>query len=358
MQYHAIIMKKAHQFINELLTRPHDFGDHIRQYPGSISMSIAYGYEVASHNDHFVKMAEQSVEMLNGTIFPGAAAINALPILQYLPDWLPGMGFKYYARRCKKLTIEMKNAPFQFVEDRMESGFLTTCVATELISQLSDRHGRMSIKIEEVVKDICMITYAARAETTASAIQTGFLAMVLYPEVRRKAQSEIDAVIGNSRLPSFDDRKFLPYVDAFVWEILRWHPVTPLSLARAVYEDDIYEGSFIPKGATLLVNTWGIHHDEETYPEPSMFKPERFLEADGSLSDKYPIPVFGTGRRVCPGRHVADAAIWAAIALILAVFDVKKAKDKVGNDIDVPEVYNDGLTSQPSVIPVQRHTTQ
>lgn len=53
--------------------------------------------------------------------------------------------------------------------------------------------------------------------------------MVLYPEVQRKAQQELDAVVGNDRLPTFEDRDRLPYICALVSEVYRWMPVVPLS---------------------------------------------------------------------------------------------------------------------------------
>ena len=59
--------------------------------------------------------------------------------------------------------------------------------------------------------------------------------MTLYPEVQRKAQTEIDQVIGNSRLPDFSDQDALPYAQAILKEVLRWHPVTPLGLFLLVY---------------------------------------------------------------------------------------------------------------------------
>ena len=52
--------------------------------------------------------------------------------------------------------------------------------------------------------------------------------MTMYPEVQRKAQAEIDQIVGNSRLPDFSDEAALPYVQAVLKEALRWHPVTPL----------------------------------------------------------------------------------------------------------------------------------
>jgi cytochrome P450 len=62
-------------------------------------------------------------------------------------------------------------------------------------------------------------------------METFILAMTQYPEVQRKAQAEIDRVVGNSRLPDYSDQDKLPYVDAVLKEVLRWHPVAPLGIS-------------------------------------------------------------------------------------------------------------------------------
>ena len=98
--------------------------------------------------------------------------------------------------------------------------------------------------------------------------------MILHPEVVQKAQAEIDEVVGQDRLPSFADRERLPYINALVLEVMRWHSVTPTSniLARLilsiwlidvspgiphrVMEDNIHEGYLIPKGALIIPNVW------------------------------------------------------------------------------------------------------
>ena len=85
------------------------------------------------------------------------------------------------------------------------------------------------------------------------------LAMMLYPEVQKKAQEEIDRVVGSSRLPTLADRASLPYVDALYREVLRWHPGAPLSFAHVTLKDDVYKGFHIPKGiysrACTVVNS-------------------------------------------------------------------------------------------------------
>ena len=82
------------------------------------------------------------------------------------------------------------------------------------------------------------------------------LAMALYPEVQRKAQEELDAALGGSRLPEFEDRGNLPYVVAVCKETLRWHPLLTVAFPHATAQDDIVEGYFIPKGTIVFGNAW------------------------------------------------------------------------------------------------------
>ena len=76
--------------------------------------------------------------------------------------------------------------------------------------------------------------------------------MSLYPDIQRKAQEELDRVVGPNRLPNFDDREKLIYIRAVTMECMRWMPVTPVGVPHTVIEDDEYKGFAIPKGATVI----------------------------------------------------------------------------------------------------------
>lgn len=80
--------------------------------------------------------------------------------------------------------------------------------------------------------------------------------MTNWPEVQSKAQEEIDIVVGTNRLPTFDDRKRLPYVEAVMKETFRWRVVTPLSLPHSTTTDDTFGGCPIAKGAIIIPNVW------------------------------------------------------------------------------------------------------
>jgi cytochrome P450 len=163
-----------------------------------------------------------------------------------------------------------------------------------------------------------------------------FLVLVLFPQVQRRAQAELDAAVGRDRLPTFDDRPRLPYIEAFCKELMRWQMVTPIGLPHSSNKDDVYRGFFVPKGSIIVANAWAILHDPEIYPDPEEFKPERFLNKDGSVRDDPTLSLaFGIGKRLCPGRHFVDAAIFVVTSSVLSVFNVTKAKDENGNEIPV-----------------------
>ena len=79
-----------------------------------------------------------------------------------------------------------------------------------------------------------------------------------------------------------------------------------------------------------------VLHDPETYPDPEEFKPERFLNEDGTVRDDPALSlVFGAGRRICPGRHFVDATLFIVVTSALSAFSVTKARDENGNEIPV-----------------------
>jgi Cytochrome P450 len=85
-----------------------------------------------------------------------------------------------------------------------------------------------------------------------------------------------------------------------------------------------------------------ITRDPDVYPEPEAFKPERFLNPDGTLRDDVtPTSVFGFGKRVCPGRHFVDATLFIVAATVFSVFRIERRHDTEGVPFDY--TYSGGL---------------
>ncbi|KAK7049443.1 hypothetical protein VNI00_006049 [Paramarasmius palmivorus] len=168
--------------------------------------------------------------------------------------------------------------------------------------------------------------------------------MATHPHVQKKAQEHIDDLLGDNCLPTLRDRPKLHYIEATMRECFRWRPVGPLAFPHSTLADDVVNGYFIPKGTAVFGNVWAMTRDTTVYPDPENFDPKRFLTEDGSCNNDNMFFTFGFGRRICPGRYFAADAIWIAIACILAVFDISKAKDEAGNDIELDNVeYTEGI---------------
>ena len=93
---------------------------------------------------------------------------------------------------------------------------------------------------------------------THATMEVLFLAAAMHPDKQKAAQEELDAVVGHGRLPDFSDYDHLPYVQAFVKELMRWHVVAPLGLPHATMEDDEYNGFFIPARTIVNANIWYV----------------------------------------------------------------------------------------------------
>lgn len=177
------------------------------------------------------------------------------------------------------------------------------------------------------------VLHEGGSETSASTLEAFIQAMVLYPEAQRKAREELDRVCPDS-LPTTKDEPQLPYLRACVKEILRWFPVVALGAPHQAVREDEYMGYKIPKGATIILNTWTINYDAERYRNPRVFDPTRFLgdhttaaesaaSSDVSKRDHF---TFGASRRICPGMHLAERTLLLSITRLVWGFDFSKAK--------------------------------
>ncbi|KAI6101323.1 cytochrome P450 [Pisolithus sp. B1] len=225
-----------------------------------------------------------------------SALLGAFSFLAHIPSWMPGGHWKKRANDCRKLVKSVLDDPVQYVRDSM-------C----LPATTNSKGFRHCEKIHErVTKEVAATAFMAGSETTTSALLFFLLAMVLHPDVQRKAQEEIDRVVDTDRLPNFGDRPNLPYVEAVLSEATRWIPVSAL-------------------GVVIIPNVWAMAQDP-------VFNPDRYGR---KLEDVALSPAFGFGRRVCPGNHLAEQSLWAVIVSMLATMHIGKATDTSGTEIEI-----------------------
>ncbi|KAH7929834.1 cytochrome P450 [Leucogyrophana mollusca] len=343
-RYQDLYLQQARILLLNIFQVPTQYVAHIQGFTASIIMGLTYGYDTAPRDDPIVRSAEELVALLAEALSPERAALfTALPFLERLPPWFPGAGFKRKALHARKLLNQVKNVPFDFAKRKHAEGAVAPSMVSDLLRQI-DGQEDMS-RQEKAISDTAATVFLAGFETSSSTLHSFILAMLLYPEVQARAQAEIDAVVDSASLPNFGDRPSLPYVDAVLREALRWHPTVPLGIPHATSSDDVYEGHFIPKGSLVIANVWAMGRDEGRYTDVDDFVPERHFTPDGRLVPE-PIssnPIFGYGRRICPGRFASEGLLWAAMVSILATFRISKAIDSEGREIDIDAKFTTGI---------------
>ncbi|KAJ7626977.1 cytochrome P450 [Roridomyces roridus] len=318
--YVSLIEAENQKLMKRLLLNPSSkaIDGYLRKLTGAIILRITYGIEVQEQDDPFVSLIEKANDNFNVATSPGAFLVDVFPALLYIPELLAP--FKRTARAWARDTQRMVEEPYGFVRRQMAAG----SAPVSFVSSLLEDEEKMSPEDVRDVKYTAASLYGGGADTTAASLYAFFLAMVRSPEVQRRGQAEIDALLHGARLPRVADRNQLPYVSAMVTELLRWHSVAPLGVPHAAMEDAVVDGYLIPKGTIIIGNLWSMMNNPEVYPQPATFDPTRYL-----TSPPQPDPrsaCFGFGRRVCPGRELAEASLFMCVAMTLSVFDILPAE--------------------------------
>ncbi|KAH9937831.1 CyP450 monooxygenase [Epithele typhae] len=344
-RYYQLLENQAYTMLKKIMDDPACYSEHIHHTLGLIISQATYGID----DDEHLGLLEEGHEIFIKAFVPGKYLAESLPFLQYVPDWFPGAQFKRDAKTWKARFNAIKREPFDAAMKAMNQGGVGDLSIAAAMIEGQDPSA-VSPEDKELAEMVCSAVYLGGAETTLTTLRVFILLMATHPQAQARAQAELDAVVGPDRLPSVSDRGALPYVDAVLKECLRWHPILPLALLRTATAEDEYRGWRIPKGAIVMANSWAFARDPTLFPNPDQFSPERFLDADGRPDKNALDPrtfTFGYGRRVCPGRHFAEATLFAVMASLLHVFNLAPPVDGDGRPVPLEPKFTPDLLSSP-----------
>ncbi|KAI1161564.1 cytochrome P450 [Nemania serpens] len=334
-----------------MLEDPSDFINHLRRYAASLTTQMTFGFRTTSMEDERIKRAydlfDRSGQMI---VSPMAGLLDLFPILRKLPSLL--LPIKKEGQEMHRRELKLFKEYYNGVKQGLQNGTAKPSISVDIVKmqkQESLSDGLAAYIAGQILQ--------AGSETTAG-IVVGFIqAMVIFPEVAKMAQEELDRVCGRDRLPDLNDVPHLPYIRACAKECFRWMPGLLLGVPHAVTKEDSYMGYRIPKGATVIMNVWAVHNDAKRHPDPRKFDPMRYINDNSSSMDsanhadatKRDHFGFGAGRRRCQGMHIADRSVFLALSRLLWAFDFKRAKDPLTGKEIVPDMDElvDGILSMP-----------
>ncbi|PPQ99996.1 hypothetical protein CVT26_009278 [Gymnopilus dilepis] len=340
-------VRVARSLLLQILENPEHYMDHVRHSVGGLLYSISYGSDTQSSNDPILTAAEDFASNLSEGASPATMVVDIFPFLNYMPSVLRllfGNAFAKSKQQWRESGRRLHDAPFLhalkgLAEGNVQPSFVSH--ALEDIKSSNDTEAQQSM-----IKDVAGVVIIGGSTTTTALIHTFFLAMLCFPDAQSKAQEELDRVVGRNSLPDFSDESELPYLNALLKEIHRWQPSGPLGIPHFIEQEDEYQGYRIPKQSVVIANVWSMLHDEERYPNPDSFRPERFLK-DGRLDPLVFDPttvVFGFGRRICPGAHIAQSILFIVAASVLSAFRISPATDEKGQIIEPTVEFRSAVT--------------
>uniref|UniRef100_P9WEI5 Cytochrome P450 monooxygenase claT n=1 Tax=Ampulloclitocybe clavipes TaxID=56467 RepID=CLAT_AMPCV len=342
-KWEPLVAEETNMMLKRILDAPERFIPHLRRMAGSLIFTSIYGYRVTSDDDPYVKAAEEFMSVSSHAILNGWL-VDFLPFLRHVP----GLTIHKKAAEWKikmEEWVEKPHAMFKatLADNPDDNSFCRTLLFPE------DGHP-IDAETEERIKWVATSMYGAGSDTTVASLSQFILAMILHPEVQKKAQNEVDAVVGRDRLPTLDDRARLPYVECVLKECLRWGTPVPLTIPHRLSQVDEYNGHILPEGTLCVANIWAMLHDERIYPEPHRFYPERYegkMDAEQTRLLDPSTYIFGFGRRRCPGIHFANPSVWLGMVSLLSTFTFTPSLDKKGREIIPPAKFISGTFRHP-----------
>ncbi|KAF1965437.1 cytochrome P450 [Bimuria novae-zelandiae CBS 107.79] len=287
-----------------------DFINHLRRYTASITTLMTFGFRTTTMDDPRFKVA-----------FDVSALLDLVPVLRCLPELF--FPIKKEGRKIHGRELRLFRDLFLKTKEGL-------------------RKGTAKIRKDEKFSDdfaayIGGSLLQAGSEATAS-ILVGFVqAMVIFPDVAKAAQAELDRVCGD-RMPGLNDFPNLP-----------------------VTQDDMYMGYHIPKSSTIIMNVWAVHNDPQRHPDPRRFDPMRYIDdhqtsieaANNPEATKRDHFVLVAGRRRCQGMHITDRSIFLAISRLLWAFNFHRAVDRETSEVIIPDINDmaDGIMMLPKSFP-------
>ncbi|PON85221.1 Cytochrome P450, E-class, group I [Trema orientale] len=321
-------------------------------YPGTVNMSkmlglyandvlcrVAFGRDFSEGGDYdrqgFQEMLEEYQELLGGLS---------------VGDFFPSMEFVLSFTGMKSRLVNTRKR-FDQLFDRIIAEHLDPKrvkdetkldVVDVLLDIQRNGSGEMPLTTDNV-KALILDMFAAGTDTTFITLDWAMTELIINPKVLKRAQAEVQSVLGERKVVVESDLPQLNYMKAVIKETFRLHPPAPVLVPRESLEHVTIEGYDIPAKTRIFVNAWAIGRDPETWEDPETFKPERFLNSTIDFKGQdYELLPFGAGRRICPAITFGIASVEIALAQLLHSFDWELPPGVTAKDLDMTEVF--GIT--------------
>ncbi|MEE6491145.1 hypothetical protein FKM82_016111 [Ascaphus truei] len=273
----------------------------------NIICSVVFGHRFKYTDEKFQNLVQFIQDNFKIMSTPWGALYNIYPDIM---DYIPGphkdimKNFKYLADFVRERIEENRetldhNCPRDYID----------CF---LIKMEQEKKNLSSFFNDNSLVMSTMILFFGGTETVSTTLRFGFLLIMKYPKVAEKLYKEIDAVIGPHRCPSYEDRTRMPYMQAFILEVLRFTNVIPLALPHKLTKATQIREYKFPKGTVFIPFLTSVHYDEREFKNPEQFDPCNFLDENGQFKKNEALMAFSAAAT----RHPVMSGGGAGVAIL------------------------------------------
>ncbi|KAJ8418029.1 hypothetical protein AAFF_G00137380 [Aldrovandia affinis] len=336
-----------HLFLNETnenkYFQPHTY---VTVSTANIMSAVCFGKRYSYDDAEFRAVVGRN-DQFTRTVGAGSI-VDVMPWLQYFPNPIKTIfgNFKdlnreFYEFIRQKVVEHRKTIHSRTIRD-MTDAFLVA-----LDQGFTGSSGVYLDK--EYVPPTLSDIFGASQDTLSTALQWIILILVRFPDIQKQLRAEVDKVVDSSRLPTIEDQLCLPYVMAFLYEVMRYTSFVPVTIPHSTTTDTSILGYRIPKDTVVFINQWSVNHNSAKWAQPEVFDPSRFLNESGALDKDLTssVLIFSLGKRRCIGEDLSKMHLFLYTTLLIhqCMFSANPAEPSTMD-------YSYGLTLKPKAFTI------
>ncbi|XP_028044848.1 cytochrome P450 18a1-like [Monomorium pharaonis] len=282
----------------------------------SLTMSVNFEDDDPTFK-RFMDLIDEGFRLFAQLTYP-----TYIPLLRFFP-WIHGTRNKLLQNR-----IEMDQF-FQRIIDNHKRDFEEGRDFRDVVDAYIQKknnpifHGKdEDHQMRQIMGDL----FSAGMETVKTTLEWSMVYMLNYPKLAKEVQDELDQIVGRSRLPSKADMNNLPITHATILEIIRRSNLVPLGTTHATTRDVTLNGYKLPVGTQVIPLLYAVHMDPLLWGDPENFRPRRFISEEGKVKQPDYYMPFGTGKRSCLGKQLAEMEIFLFFSSLMHMYNLNLPK--------------------------------
>ncbi|NXO05328.1 CP2C1 protein, partial [Rhinopomastus cyanomelas] len=281
----------------------------------NVICSVVFGSRYSYSDTAFLDQLNAVGNYLSFFLSPVAQVYNTFPKIMHN---LPGPHRKVLAE-CEKLK--------DYIRDKVEAHRQTldpSCprdyIDCFLLKAEKEKDSPQNMYSNEDLVMLVFGLFGAATVTTSNTLIFFLLVLSRHPHIRAKVQEEIDVVVGSDRAPCMEDKLRMPYTNAVIHELQRFHRSRNENFPRMTTQNVKFRGYIIPKGTTVIPELSSVHMDPTKWKNPKEVDPGHFLDEKGEFRKHEAFMAFSAGKRMCPGEALAHMELFLFLTTLLQKF--------------------------------------